>query len=630
MGFKDWLDWEENVFRGLLGMAGRLRRSRPEITPAPGRVELDDESRALAVLAQLISGRPVRVRATRGVGGLRGDDFLLPASQQWGADRDLARDAYRVQVALLAGVHRIMRERTAPASDTYEGALASLALTAEAIECIERELPRFRGRHDAVMARVLEARERSEPGRLSTREAALEGARRVAIAGGRPWEDDATRAVLRGRRTGRRRSAPIAIWGEVFETPMEVGIDSSPEAIAARDEPTTEIDAPEVTHLRRIELENEEGGDGPPIMPFEGTETVDPYRGGVRDIDGSDELEAHFDALEQADIGELFRGNQSTQSLLKADLELGFDVADADPTRMGSPGIAYDEWDARKRAYRKGWCRVHPEPAPPGDANWATRLLREHREVVRRLRLQLERQRAGLRPAARQFDGEEIDLEAAVDDHVARRLGRGGDPRLYVRARKRRRDFATTVLIDVSMSTDSWVAGRRVLDVAREAALVLGEVADQLGDRLEILAFASQTRHDCRVFHVFGEGQPWREGRLRLAGLAPQGYTRIGPALRHATARLSAVPAERRLLLLISDGKPTDYDRYEGRYGVADVRQAIREAHRGEIQTHALAVDAVARDYLPALFGEGGWHILRKPDDLARVLTTVYGRLTAR
>ncbi|MGI9591868.1 MAG: hypothetical protein ACR2P8_10915, partial [Myxococcota bacterium] len=108
------------------------------------------------------------------------------------------------------------------------------------------------------------------------------------------------------------------------------------------------------------------------------------------------------------------------------------------------------------------------------------------------------------------------------------------------------------------------------------------------------------------------------------------GYTRIGPALRHATALLAATPAERRLLLLVSDGKPTDYDRYEGRYGVADVRQAIREAHEREIHTHALAIDAVARDYLPALFGRGGFHVLPRPEQLVEVLTAVYGRLTAR
>lgn len=104
----------------------------------------------------------------------------------------------------------------------------------------------------------------------------------------------------------------------------------------------------------------------------------------------------------------------------------------------------------------------------------------------------------------------------------------------------------------------------------------------------------------------------------------------FGPALRHATDRLVAEPADRRLLLLVSDGKPTDYDRYEGRYGIGDVRQALREAECRGVSAHALAVDEIARDCLPPMFGPGAWHVLRRPDDLPTVLSTVYGRLTGR
>lgn len=190
------------------------------------------------------------------------------------------------------------------------------------------------------------------------------------------------------------------------------------------------------------------------------------------------------------------------------------------------------------------------------------------------------------------------------------------------------------MLLDISLSTDSWNEGFRVLDIAREAVLVLvlvlGEVAHELGDRLQILAFASKTRNRCHVFHLKDWREPWPLARGRLGTLEPQGYTRIGPALRYATDCLAREPAERRLLLLISDGKPSDYDRYEGRYGIADVRQAIREAERREIHVHALAVDAVARDTLPPMFGPGAWHVLPHPDALTEALTAVYGRLTSR
>jgi nitric oxide reductase NorD protein len=149
-----------------------------------------------------------------------------------------------------------------------------------------------------------------------------------------------------------------------------------------------------------------------------------------------------------------------------------------------------------------------------------------------------------------------------------------------------------------------------------------------LGDRIRVLAFSSETRNRCHVWDVLGWDEPWQAGRARLGALEPTGYTRIGPAIRHATADLAAVAAERKLLLLVSDGKPTDFDRYEGRYGIADVRQSLREAEQRGLRAHALAVDAVAREWLPALFGAGAWHVLPRPDLLADVLTEVYGRLT--
>jgi len=112
-----------------------------------------------------------------------------------------------------------------------------------------------------------------------------------------------------------------------------------------------------------------------------------------------------------------------------------------------------------------------------------------------------------------------------------------------------------------------------------------------------------------------------------LASVEPTGYTRIGPAIRHGIHLLQQQKATQRLLLLISDGKPTDYDRYEGRYGIADVRQAIREAGQVRIHTYALAVDVQAKLYLPEMFGAGHYQILPHPSYLVHSLAQLYTRL---
>ena len=120
-------------------------------------------------------------------------------------------------------------------------------------------------------------------------------------------------------------------------------------------------------------------------------------------------------------------------------------------------------------------------------------------------------------------------------------------------------------------------------------------------------------RRDCRFVLLKSFDEPWPRCKAALASLEPTGYTRIGPALRHGVALLERQHAAQKLLLLISDGKPTDYDRYEGRYGIADVRQAMREAHQARIHTYALAVDVQAKHYLPQMFGSGNFQILPHP-----------------
>lgn len=631
MAWQALLDWEEGLFRTVLALWRRVGPSTPEDPQVGSMADFEVEVRPLSVLAQALTAEPVRLRRARGAGGVRGADLMLPATLSLFPEIDLNREAYRVQAVVASGVRRLTRGQRAPGEDTFESAIESLRVARAAVDLMSAELPNFQTLHDKVLARIRASRCAVETTRLPALEAELERVRRAALDGEPVWEDSDVCSRLRGRRQGRRRSPELPIWGTWMPTVADaaVGMPNGVEATSS-DEPTTELDAPDVDALQRVELDSAEAQDHVPVAPFERAESLDSYRGGKRDLDGTDELQAHLDALEQVELGDLFRGSEGAQSLLKADLQLGLDVADSrDPDAEGK-GIAYDEWDARKGLYRKRWCTVFPGRAGEGDPGWASERLIVHRDLVRTLRRRLEVHRAGLRSAPRQLDGEEIDLEAAVDDRVARLAGRGHDPRVYQRQERRKREFATTVLLDVSMSTDSWIDGRRILDVAREAALVLGEVAHQLDDRIQFLGFASETRNRCHVWEVVGFDENWGSGMSRLSWLEPQGYTRIGPALRHATALLSREPAERRLLLLISDGKPTDYDRYEGRYGIADVRRALREAHRSEIHTHALAVDSVARDYLPALFGENGWHILPRPDDLVEALTEVYGRLTAR
>jgi nitric oxide reductase NorD protein len=185
------------------------------------------------------------------------------------------------------------------------------------------------------------------------------------------------------------------------------------------------------------------------------------------------------------------------------------------------------------------------------------------------------------------------------------------------------------LLVDVSGSTDSWVAGnRRIIDVEREALLLVCVALEGLGQPYAVQAFSGETAQGVVLRTVKHFDEPYGPAvALRIAGLEPENYTRAGAAVRHATTLLMRQDARHRLLLMLSDGKPNDMDQYEGRYGVEDLRQAVTEAKLQGISPFCLTIDRQAANYLPLVFGAGQYALLPKPERLPTVLLDWLRRL---
>lgn len=60
--------------------------------------------------------------------------------------------------------------------------------------------------------------------------------------------------------------------------------------------------------------------------------------------------------------------------------------------------------------------------------------------------------------------------------------------------------------------------------------------------------------------------------------MRPGCYTRMGAAIRHMVEELSRQSSRKKLLLILTDGKPNDVDHYEGRFALEDSRLAVGEA----------------------------------------------------
>lgn len=292
-------------------------------------------------------------------------------------------------------------------------------------------------------------------------------------------------------------------------------------------------------------------------------------------------------------------------------------------------GILYKEWDEYAGRYRPDEVTVQANVAPETDDAWATEALRTYAPLVRQIRGRFAPLRAQRTRLRAQRAGDELDLDACVAALVDLRRGHPPDDRLYRVTRPARRTLAIMLLVDVSGSTNAVMAdGRTVLEVERMTLLLASEALDELGDPYAVLAFSSSGRHDVQVNAVkrFADHDP-AVVRRRISALASARNTRLGAAVRHATAVLNAQTAERRLLLLLSDGQPNDIFGYQGSYAVGDSRRAVLEARASGVHPFCLTVDREEQEYLPHLFGTNGYRILRDPAHLPAVLLQVVTQL---
>ena len=169
-----------------------------------------------------------------------------------------------------------------------------------------------------------------------------------------------------------------------------------------------------------------------------------------------------------------------------------------------------------------------------------------------------------------------------------------------------------------------------MIDVIRDSLFLFAESLVATGDRFAMYGFSSRKRDPIRFHQLKTFDESYNAGvRGRINEIKPGYYTRMGTAIRHASGLLAGQPAGRRLLLLLTDGKPNDLDKYEGRYGIEDTRYALKQARDLGLQPFCVTVDQQAGQYLPHLFGSGGYVVIHRPSQLPRELPLLYARLTA-
>jgi hypothetical protein len=285
-------------------------------------------------------------------------------------------------------------------------------------------------------------------------------------------------------------------------------------------------------------------------------------------------------------------------------------------------GTRYPEWDTYRRRYRRGWCTVFEvEPKPEELAPFVAPDTHALRRSLAHLGMELERRR-------RQLQGDDIDIDAAVEARAEALAGSPPEEAMYIESVRHRRDLAVLLLLDISGSSGERSAtGATVHEHQRAAAAALTVTLHDLGDRVALYGFRSQGRSAVHITSL----KRFRDEldthvMWRLGGLVPGAYTRLGAAIRHAASVLERDGGtSRRLLVVLSDGFAYDHG-YEGQYGEADARRALAEARRRG--TGCLCLSIAADTDLHALrrvFGTAAHATIPRAEQLAGVVGPLFG-----
>jgi len=395
----------------------------------------------------------------------------------------------------------------------------------------------------------------------------------------------------------------------------------------ANDQPKTTLNANAVEEIISVQIDEKQLEDAVLQHQFEKVETADEFGGNFRDMDGEDELDDHANALEDLNMKYTVRVDDIAHSVYQADFVENTTIAESAERNEKGYFVPYDEWDYTKRTYKDQFCKVYPKTILKTDVDYYKKALSENHSTLLGLRKMLSTVDNKYQQQRRQTQGEEFDLDAITDLFVDVKSGFTPSEKIYLSKRKKEKDLSILLLLDSSLSSDGYAAGNRVIDVEKQVAILFGEILDEFNIDFSINSFYSKTRNHSSYITMKGFDNNWNKAKFKIGAIEPSGYTRIGPALRHSGALLEKRNTKNKWVILISDGKPNDYDKYEGKYGINDIKQALRELNEKNINSYALAIEAQAKYYLPQMFGQNHYQILTTPVELLQSLVKLYEKI---
>ncbi len=366
---------------------------------------------------------------------------------------------------------------------------------------------------------------------------------------------------------------------------------------------TKDIVQPAIAYITRTRRQSDQS----PNIRFEDTE-----------VDYRDDNRHMWMFIEEGDEEEAFEDNREHRPE-----ESEFD---------GLPPRHYREWDYKTKSYRPDWVSLYESLHPSGDSGKIDKLLEKHAGLAKQLKHMLDLLKPQQYVRVRyQEEGSELDLDVAIRSLIDFKGGAQPDPRINMSHKHDGRDIAVMLLLDLSASLADTPEGseQSILELSQEAVALLSWAIERLGDAFAIAGFSSNTRHEVRYQHIKGFSEHWDDTvKSRLAAMEAGYSTRMGAALRHAGHYLGAQKADKKLLLVLTDGEPSDIDADDPEMLIHDAHKAVQELDQEGIYTYCINLDPHADEYVTDIFGKQ-YTVIDKVERLPEKLPRLFATLTS-
>ena len=303
--------------------------------------------------------------------------------------------------------------------------------------------------------------------------------------------------------------------------------------------------------------------------------------------------------------------------------------------------FAYDEWDRELNDYRVGWSRVIEKKLKLGDRTFVELTRSRYRGVISSIRHQFQLMKPeNLTRINRELDGEDYDLNALVDYVIDRKAKSLPSENIYTKRLRKQRDVAVSILLDQSSSTARTITrnplqpythpGRRIIEIEKEGLVLMSEALEAVGDLYSIYGFTSEGRRNVKFYVIKDFAEKYSADiERRIGGITFENNTRLGAAIRHASAKLLKQEARTKLLIILTDGRPYDHDYGDARYAREDVREALTETKTMGVTPFCITIDRESEAELKDLYGDVGYTIIDDVLSLPERMPNIYRRLTS-